>query len=130
MIDVLGPTVSFGIEDAHVRLWAGVEPVHGLHDGDRIGIQVTTPYSLRLIPHPAQLDWVADVPGTWKRLLGAMRGGDKRAIAEAEQGPRAQGRFLLTEPLPAYSVRMGDVEVPADETWRRFARRSAARPDI
>ncbi len=44
---------------------------------------------------------------------------------DTELGPTLTGRFVVTEPLPAYSVEMSNVLVPEESTWASFANRSA-----
>jgi hypothetical protein len=118
MIDVLGPRIRFSTRYSRgLRLWAALHEIKGFKPGDLVTVVMRVPFSLRLIPSPVQLDWKVDLPGAWPMI---REEGDN-----TPGGPRAQGRFLLTEPLPPYVVNLRNVSVPSASSWHRFARRSA-----
>lgn len=124
MIDVLGPTDHFVIRASmRTRLWAALQEVSGARPGDQLDISIRTPFSLRLFPSPVQSRWQRQLPEAWSRQLlstASLSAEDGRVSGRAT----AQGRFLLTEPLPAYSVTLAHIISPQHHAWRSFAKRS------
>jgi hypothetical protein len=127
MIDVLGPTVHLRVEDATgASVQAGLRAIPGVRRGDSLDITLSTPFSVRLIPHPLELNWWADLPGQWGRLRREAEH-NHELREQASFGPEAQGRFILSEALPPYSVRLANLRVPETRVWRRFAARSESK---
>ena len=127
MIDVLGPTIHLRIENATgTTVRAGLRTVDGIKRHDSLDILLKTPYSIRLIPHPVQLGWWAKLPETWSHILHEAKY-RQQSREQAAFGPEAQGRFVLAQPLPAYSVRLANVHVPEKQIWSRFAARSESK---
>ena len=123
MIDLIGPTIHFSVDAADMQLWAGLKRVDGLQRGDSVDIALTTPFSVRLIPHPVQTAWAALIPREWARRVAIARTKDERD--QLAKGPTGQGRLVETQPLPPYSIELADLAVPARQTWLGFAGRSA-----
>jgi hypothetical protein len=125
MVDILGRTVRFTIPYTNrTRIWTALKPLPRIHPGDRVHVAVTTPFALRLVPHPVQNDWQATLAKTessspLKQSLGGLSQGKNI------RSPLGQDRLLLKEPLPTYSVRLSQVEAPSQEDWTSFAARSA-----
>lgn len=125
MVDVLGPTDHFITRySSRMRIWAALQEISGARPGDDIEISIRTPFSLRLFASPVQSRWQRQIPGAWSAQLLHSIGGRSVGGGELVGGPTAQGRVVLTEPLPSYSVRLANVEPPGARAWRSFARRS------
>jgi hypothetical protein len=125
MIDVLGPVVRFELDASSAnRIWAGNKRLLGLSSKDQVEIRMTTPFSLRLIAHPVQLDWLADMRTQWARVRELAAKGRRQYQNDLALGPLAQGRFVLSEPLPSYVVHLHQLLIPDPAIWRSFAQRS------
>jgi hypothetical protein len=124
MIDVLGPRIVFTTD--HVRdldLYAGLERLPRLRDADEVEVTLRTPFALRLIPHPAPRRWLGDLPAAWRMIVARDRREQRPGLRRRlRRGPRIEGRWITADPLPAFAIRMDDLAVPEDRTWRRFAR--------
>jgi hypothetical protein len=129
MIDVLGPKLTFEFEGEHRHptVWAGLQQIPVPQNAENVEVKVTTPYALRLIPHPARPRWLSELPNHYQELRKfAARNHESEALKHLALGPRAQGRFIETEALPAYKVSMSAVDVPSEQRWHRFEARSSA----
>ena len=123
MMDVLGPTVTLSVTDeSQSRMWAGRREISGARPGEHILIYIETPFAVRLIPHPVQLDWESELAEATSQegFANLFSAGS----AEAKELPRGQGRVPLRESLPSYTVRMSHIDPPDSEAWASFARRS------
>lgn len=120
MLDVIGRT-RFRIDRAgDTELFAGEHQILGIRPSDRVEVSLRTPYSLRLIPSPAPRAWVREMGTIWDHQLRDPQDRDVTAY-----GPTLTGRFLVTEPLPSFAVRLTDLQAPERRIWSRFAARSA-----
>lgn len=121
MIDVLGPRVEFTVPRAtRLDVYAGLQRIVGIREGDEVRVSLRTPFALRLIPHPAPRPWLHRLEGWWSEMVvpKLLRDGRSRIL---RNGPTLHGRFVPTEPTPAFAARMQHVAVPDESAWRRFA---------
>lgn len=123
MIDLLGRTVTFETTfDSETRMWAALREIHGAKPGDKVVIHVTTPFAVRLIPHPVQTDWEEEVTrNTSRRRISRFLSSSGDA-----ESPAGRARIFLRGSLPPFTLRMRNVKTPADWAWEEFARRSEA----
>jgi hypothetical protein len=131
MVDVLGPSVSFEFEGGRPLIWAGLEQVRLPSSASGFEVKIQTPFSVRLIPHPVRREWRDRLPTAFVTMFKqAARRKEIDFLKELTLGPRAQGRFLATESLPAYTVRLSELAVPSEVSWHSFESRSSANVSI
>jgi hypothetical protein len=124
-VDVLGPRVSISLPAGRrAEIYAGLQPVEGLHRGERTTVVLRTPFAVRLIPHPATSAWHQALPDAWKNLQKKEGSGFLDKESTIALGPALQDRYPDTDRLPHYSVHLSDVTVPTPGAWREFARKS------
>jgi len=129
MIDVIGPT-TFRIKRAgNSQIYAGKQLIRGVRSGDKVTVQLRTPYSLRLFPSPAPQSWAEAQPKVWRQELAASNA-PAQVRREARRGPALTGRNVITDTLPEFAVHLSRLSVPDERTWSSFATRSAERATI
>lgn len=126
MVDLLGPTIRFQVERADdLEVYAGARRVTGFAQDDPVAVEVTTPFAVRLFPHPAPKPWMRDLATNWSHTLSEAKRGNRDAKEAAKTGQVFQGRHVQNREQPRYSLRLDDIAVPSPDRWTRFARRSA-----
>ena len=123
MVDLLGMTTFYLGRLGRSRIYAGLMPVPGLRRDDAVTIKVRAAFAVRLYPTPA--------PRSWTNGFGSVppAGYPPDASAQLRAGTdrgTLVGRFLVTEPLPQYTVRLQQVAVPVRRQWVGLAARSGA----
>jgi hypothetical protein len=122
LVDIIGPTVNLSTTvSSGTRLWAARHEIHEARPGDRLLATITTPFALRLIPHPVPTGWESDILSASSRRASE----NILSLKDEEEQPRAQARLLPENPLPSYTVHMNNVQAPDQRTWDSFAERSA-----
>jgi hypothetical protein len=123
MLDVLGPTVNFTLPyTKRTRMWAAGKPLMNAPPGGLLEVEVATPFALRLIPHPVQLEWQAALPTLGSPPVQRLSG-----LHAPDVSPLAAQRVPLKQSLPEYEVRVSNVESPDHGEWLAFATRSENR---
>lgn len=131
MFDVLGPTVRFSVPYTHrTRMWAALQEIPAATPGDELIISVTTPFAIRLIPHPVQREWQEALPRAWRQRLVSSIAESVRGESKAAGGILAQDRFFLDEALPPYSVHLTHLQEPSRTQWSTFATMSSNREQV
>jgi hypothetical protein len=124
MLDLLGPEVTLSTPySKQLQLWAGQKEITRARPGQSVKIEIYTPFAVRLIPHPVQVGWRAEVAEATNGGLLNPLGGQP---SDFDTTPRGRGRIQLTGALPSYTVLMRHVQPPG-ASWSSFAARSASR---
>ena len=124
MIDLLGTTTFRLGQLGRSRVYAGLMPVRGIRPNDAVTIKIKSAFAIRLYPTPApSRSWANDFG-----LVPPQRY-PPDVSPELRAGARSGtlvGRFLISEPLPQYTVRLDGVSVPLQRQWARLAAQSRA----
>ena len=130
MIDIIGRSTFRLPKLAKSVVYVGKKQVTGLRPNDRVTIRVHTPYSLRLFASPARKRWADELPTIWRQEMDAAEEAPAQVRRELRRGPTLTGRYVITEPLPSYSLQMSHLAVPGQPLWSSFARRSARKDRV